>query len=478
MLHDKYTKRISELANSFTSNWSDPGYFYGQFKAMPLKKILSGHKHLKAKGYSFEVVFVILLSMVLVGENTIHSLLKSQWGKFIDAHKDVFYRLKNNESINWRTILMSFAKGFKRVTCQNTGFEKRPTCLIFDDTLIEKTGIKTEGISRVFDHVGQQYPLGYKMLAMAFWDGVSLIPLDFSFHRERGRNPQKPFGLKKKDARKQQKKARNIESMGHIRFNELDISKISSLLRMLKDALRNDFIPDYVLVDSWFTCEELIKAVKAIKKHTVHLLGMYKIASTKFGYNSRQINIGQIRVLLGKPKRYRKANYHYLEAQVTLGEIPLKLYFSRQGKNGKWKTILSTDTSLSFSKMIELYQTRWTIEVLFKECKQLLKLGKCQSSNLDAQIAETTISLIQYIMLSLKHRFEVYESKGEIFKELHQQAVISTLNERLWGLLLEIIKVVEEFFEIEENMLMKKILNDDRAYERMVSILPPLTNVT
>ena len=135
MLHDKYTKRISELANSFTSNWSDPQYFYGHFNAMPLKKILSGHKHLKAKGYSFEVVFVILLSMVLVGENAIHSLLKSQWGRFVDAHKDVFYRLKNNENINWRTILMGFAKGFKRATCQATAFEKRPT-LIFDDTLI------------------------------------------------------------------------------------------------------------------------------------------------------------------------------------------------------------------------------------------------------------------------------------------------------------------------------------------------------
>lgn len=172
---------------------------------MPLKKLLNDHKHLKAKGYSFEVVFVILLSMVFVSDNIIHSLLKSQWGRFVDAHKDVYYKLKNNENINWRLIFMGFAKGFKRATCQATGFERRPRCLIFDDTLIEKTGIKTEGVGRVFDHVCQQYPMGYKMLVMAFWDGVSLIPLDFSFHREMGRNPQKPFGLKKKDARKQQK---------------------------------------------------------------------------------------------------------------------------------------------------------------------------------------------------------------------------------------------------------------------------------
>lgn len=63
------------------------------------------------------------------------------------------------------------------------------------------------------------------------------------------------------------KKTRNTESMGRIRFDKLDISKISSLLRMLSDALLYSFLPDYVLVDSWFTCEELIKAVKSIKAH-------------------------------------------------------------------------------------------------------------------------------------------------------------------------------------------------------------------
>jgi hypothetical protein len=46
----------------------------------------------------------------------------------------------------------------------------------------------------------------------------------------------------------------------------------------------------------------------------------------------------------------------------------------------------------------------------FKEAKQLLGLGKCQSNDFDAQIADTTITLIQYILLTLKFRFEHYET--------------------------------------------------------------------
>lgn len=476
MLHNKFTKRLGELTRTFNLKWDDPQFFYNQFKVMPIRRIMSANKHFKIKGYSFENVFVIMLTMVLTGEKSIHSLLKSHWGNYIQAHKDVFYRLKNNNNVDWRKILLSFSNGFKRVTEDKSTMEKRIRCLIFDDTLIEKTSPGIEGIGRVYDHVSKRHVIGFKMLAMAFWDGVSLIPLDFSFHREKGKNLLKPFGLKKKEIRNQHKTQRSKISFGHLRFEELDTTKISSMLRMLKDAIRNGFIPDYVLTDSWFTCEELIKAVIGIKKQKVHLIGMYKSATAKFEFNTKHINIAQIRSTLTKPKRYRKANFYYHEVSVLYKGVPLKLFFSRCGTNGKWKTLLTTDTSLSFSKMIELYQTRWTIEVMFKECKQMLKLGKCQSSAFGAHIAETTICLIQYIILGLKHRFEVYESKGEMFNELHRQTRELALNERLWGLLIELLKFVEELFDVEENELMKKILTDDRAYERLESILPNLKN--
>jgi len=52
--------------------------------------------------------------------------------------------------------------------------------------------------------------------------------------------------------------------------------------------------------------------------------------------------------------------------------------------------------------MIEIYNIRWSIEVFFKKVKQLLGLGKNRSTNFEVQIAQTTITMIQYLLISLK----------------------------------------------------------------------------
>ena len=65
--------------------------------------------------------------------------------------------------------------------------------------------------------------------------------------------------------------------------------------------------------------------------------------------------------------------------------------------------------------LIHLNNLCKTLHKLFKEAKQLLGLGRCQSNDFDAQIADTTITMIQYILLTLNFRFEHYETKGALF---------------------------------------------------------------
>ncbi|MDR0574289.1 MAG: hypothetical protein LBG96_09725 [Tannerella sp.] len=67
--------------------------------------------------------------------------------------------------------------------------------------------------------------------------------------------------------------------------------------------------------------------------------------------------------------------------------------------------LLTTDLSLSFNKAMEIYQIRWTIEVLFKECRQYLRPGKSQNTDFNPQIADTTLALATYTILSLEKRF-------------------------------------------------------------------------
>ncbi len=121
---------------------------------------------------------------------------------------------------------------------------------------------------------------------------------------------------------------------------------------------------------------------------------------------------------------------------------------------------------------IQIYQTRWTTEVFFKEAKQLLDLSKCQSKDFDAQIVDATITMIQYILLTLKYRYEKYESKGKLYQEIEEKVYELRLNERLCGLFVELLKLINEIFKgVDEEELIATILNNESVYVKITSLL-------
>jgi len=473
MLPRKDIKNIWELKNDFTHRWVEPEFIASSLKLFSFSQLSKPVSEIKQKGYSFEWIITILLSMPFSRAKTINSMLNGYVRHQIEAGKDTFYRLKNHSQISWRLLLWLFASQFTKLTnskLSQTG--QGPKCMIFDDTMIKKTGKQIEKVSRVFDHVTKYYVLGFKLLLMGYWDGISFIPVDFSIHRERGKNKEKPFGLKKKELKRQFHKKREKGTCTYERACEADESKINCAIKMFKRAISLGFVVDYVLVDSWFTCEALIDSVLNVKKCNSHLIGMYKIARTKFLYRNQKLTHSQIRNMLGKPKRCRKLKLYYLEAEVEYNGKSIKLFFSKKGINGKWRIFVCTNTRLSFIEMIEIYQIRWTIEVFFKESKQLLGLGRCQSNDFDAQIADATITMLQHILLTMRYRIENYESMNGLFSELTEKMIQERLDRRLWGLFIEILNIIETLFDnIDENELMKKIFQNDEARKKIALLL-------
>lgn len=469
MLQSKDTIKISELKNGFTPRWFEPDFILGSLKSFSFSSMCKVLNPLKKKGYNIDFILSCLVSLPFVGLKTVNAFKGSIMSQHIKACKDSFYRLKNNPLICWRSILWMFAIKFIRL-CENQEDEqqKHPRCLIFDDSTLQKSGKRIEKVSRIWDHVSHSWILGFKLLVMGYWDGTSFVPFDFSLHRERGSNKEKPYGLKRKELRKQYNKKREHGSHSWQREKEADISKIDSALKMFWRAISQGVKVDYLLMDSWFTCDAFIQAVGKVKRQTVHLIGMYKTPKTKFSYNGEDLTHKQIMNNLGKAKRCRKLRLHYKEALVDFKGTPVKLFFSRQGLNGKWRVFIATDTEISFVRMIEIYQIRWTIEVFFKEAKQLLGLGKCQSNDFDAQIADTTISMMQYIMWTLRYRFDTYESKGALFDHIKETTVQLRLDQRLWGLFIELVNLIEQLFDgLDERELFVKMLNDENAYDKI-----------
>jgi len=474
MLRNKDINKISELKNGFTHSWLEPDFIKSSLKNFSFSDLCNCLTPLKVRGYGFDMIFSILISMPFIGSGTVNSLYSGYIKQQISVGKDVFYRLKNSPLICWRLVLWLFANKFVKITKDRSACSKeggQVKCLVFDDSVLAKTGRFIEKVSRVWDHVTGRYVLGFKLLLMGYWDGASFIPVDFSLHRERGKNNEKPYGLKKKEIKKQHKKDRAAGCPAFEREQEADMSKIDIAVKMFKRAIAQGFHVDYVLMDSWFTCDAFIEAVMKVKKQAVHLIGMYKIAKAKFLYKGQKYTYGQLRNLLGKAKRCRKLGMYYKEAVVIYNGKEIKLFFSKKGMNGKWKVLLCTDTSLSFLDMIKIYQIRWTIEVFFKESKQLFGLGRCQSNDFDAQIAEITITMVQHIILTLRYRFDKYESKGGLFKGIKGEIIEERLNQRLWGLFIALLKIIEILFEdMDHERVLEKIYHNEETY-RMVSTL-------
>lgn len=474
MLHNKGINKISELKNDFTPEGVEPDFINRSLKCFSFSHLCNCLKPLKTKGYSIVELLTILISMPFEGINTVSSMYNSYIYRQRQAQKDAFYRLKNNPMINWRLILILFVNKFLKITSENSvnNTNRSPKCLIFDDTLLPKTGILTEFISYVHDHVTKRFRLGFKLLLAGYWDGTSILPLDFSVHREKGQNKEKPFGLKKKQLKGQCKKKRPKESPGYERSKEVDTSKVESLIKMFKRVIAQGLDVDYVLMDSWFTCKAVMDAINDVKNKSIDFIGMYSKVKTKFGYKGGYYTYKQLINKLGKARRCKKLKLYYKQADVTLNGRCVKLYMSKQGKNANWRVFISSDTGLTFIKMIEIYQIRWSIEVLFKESKQLLGLGKGQSSDFDGQIADITLTMIQYLLLTLRYRFDHYESYEGLFSSLKNQVHEQRLTERLWDIFIEILQILVELVDdVDMDELLVQLLNNEETSKQLNALL-------
>lgn len=469
----KNIQKLSELNDFFTSSDKVGKTFYQVLKMFNSGQIGALLTTLKKRGYFSGDLLTILILMPFAGISSVNALFFSGMAQFTDAQKDAYYRLKNLQTVDWRKLLWLFARRFRKLA-EERGSSSDVSCFILDDSLVAKTEKFTEGVSRVYDHVTQRYLWGFKLLTAGWWDGKSFTPLDFSLHRERGKNKKNPFGLNRKQRKKQYQKKRKKGTPGQKRKEELDTTKMQQAIKMLARAVKKGFVPDYVLADSWFFSAELLKKVRALKKGTIHLIAMCKMGKIKFEYQGSEYTPKQLKQLLkGKETRCTRLRARYITCQATYKGIPVKLFLVRYAGNKNWRLMVTTNLSLNFIRMMEIYSIRWSIEVFFKEAKQHLNLGKSQSRDFDAQIADITISMLQYMMLNLSKRFSSYETLGQLFQAHSRQMLELTLAERIWGVLLALLREICHELETDPECLLEKMLKS-RPESKLLKILAPL----
>ncbi|GAB6171624.1 hypothetical protein JCM15765_11020 [Paradesulfitobacterium aromaticivorans] len=433
-------KPVKEIENVLQNHgYSIDTIIFDVMKTFKLKTLCRQVGFQKQEGYTASEIIMLMLMLPLMLLKSINSFYKSEFQKVTAMKKDAFYRLKNNEKMPWRALLLVMAKQFQYLVNPTKEIADK-SAFILDDTSQAKTGRRIEQISMVHDHVAGKKgnKLGFKNLTLGLFDGKSFNPLDFSLHTE------KP--LKKARHRKDQyKKERHPQSSGAKRIRECRVSKITNGLNMLKRAVKQGFRANYVLVDSWFSSHEFIQTVRGLGKKPMHVICGIRQDKRKYTYKGDSLAAHKLLAVLkteGEEKRCRKRNTRYFEVVVDYEGIgKVKLFFCRFPYQKKWRLFLSTDISLGFLSMMELYSVRWTIEVFFKEAKQHLKLGGCQSRDFDAQIAHITTCYLLYILLAYFRRVNAYESIDGLFAAIKDELIEKNLAERLWELFEELLQV-------------------------------------
>lgn len=539
---------------------------FGTFK---LKRMGSFFNSIKRCGVDVSEILMGLMLMPFYQVSSVASLVKKGFENSLSSYgKDVYYDLKNNEKINWRSLLWLVALRFKKISSSlNSYVEKvKLSAFIADDSLLAKTGEKTEFISHVHDHVSGNFMLGYKLLVLGYWDSDSFYPLDFSLHREKGNKVKKvkkklaraqkrqavlkknlkkverkyeetntalkktrkenrdkksnstihkivamenkrdnakkkvsitrsvlvkagneivilkaelkttqakypDYGLSAKKRENQYSKQRQACTPGAERAVEVDMKKTDNLNAMLKRAVRRGFTADYVLTDSWFCNITLVKTVLALGKKTkLHLITMVKMGITKYKLlaNGKYYNAME---LLTKYERKsvnaRSHNSKYIKIPVEYDGVRVNMFFIKMGRSAKWKLLLTTDLGLNFQKLMNAYQLRWIIEVFFRDCKQFLNLGQSRSTCFDTQIADTTISLVQYTILSFHKRICCSNTFDGIFESVMADIAEYNLAEKLQKIFWLIVETMSEFTGIDVMELTEDIFRDTNAREKL-----------
>ena len=108
----------------------------------------------------------------------------------------------------------------------------------------------------------------------------------------------------------------------------------------------------------------------------------------------------------------------------------------------------------------------------FKEAKQYLGLGKCQSVDFDAQTASTSIVMLEYSLLSLAKKELKYQTIGGIFKDIQKDTQTPTLDERILLIIKELVLDLAEILKIPFEELITKIISENKQLMKWINLNP------
>lgn len=264
---------------------------------------------------------------------------------------------------------------------RSRGFVPSPISLpiqtiIFDDTAKEKTGTRGEFLMWFRNHNQNRYFKGFQNITMSWFNGKTVIPVDFEMK----------IGTSKVKHSKKGKYSKGTHTEQRVRFSKKKKNDI--VIQMLKRALKRRVKFEFVLWDSWFNSSKTISYVftKLVPKGKI-LISMLKDNNIKYRLDTKKktyfLNLKELKNKAGKWTidsdtgiKHKVITVSYLDAKRNI-KMPerkvigkVRIAFFKYPNVKRFKAIISTNIELSAMEILEHYLKRWSIECLFKDIKQ------------------------------------------------------------------------------------------------------------
>lgn len=386
--------------NTEIENTQNENHFADAIKELQIGKIMRKSNIAKSCGISAYEVFQFLLLLVFQGKN-LFRFLNSKY-KDQAVSKNTYYRFLNETSYNWRKFLLLLAA---KVTASFSTLTRpeRVKVFVLDDSVVSRNrSKKVELLARIYDHVDHKFKKGFSMLTLGWSDGYSFIPVGFNM-----------LSSAKQENRYQEvSDSIDRRTNGYKSRKESLMKKTDATVLLIQRALEAGINADYVLMDTWFTAEPLIKE---ILKMGIDVIGMVKQLKQRYIYRGKAYTLPELQKFV----QYSDNKNIFGSLLVTTkGKIPVKIVFIRnRNKKSECLYLLSTDCCLPDEEIVRVYGIRWSIECFFKASKSFLKLGtEFQGRSYDAMVSHTTIVFTRYIILEwIRRNQNDVKTYGELF---------------------------------------------------------------
>lgn len=203
-----------------------------------------------------------------------------------------------------------------------------------------------------------------------------------------------------------------------------------------------------VLFDSFYLCPVVVKScrkkgfrfVSTLKSNRNLFKNGRKLKAGKYGKNLFR-NQKKNTLTIHKSKGLVK--YAYVCAGwLIVSELgKLHVVFSRKKAEPGILGLVTDDPNLSASQIIRIYDDRWSIEVFFKDTKQLLGLGQYQNVSLEAAVTHLHLVCFAYALLThIAIKREGAQGKRKLVARMSTSELQNEVRRMVWDDLTEHLK--------------------------------------